>query len=102
MSWKEKRLITILSIILAVLCAAVLVVLSIRYRAAQAAKDQNTVSPSDIAEAAQSEYVALSYSNGNYMEFITHPISGVFLAIALFSLIFNLYHHHKRIQSKKA
>ena len=52
MSWKEKRLITILSIILAVLCAAVLVVLSIRYRAAQAAKDQNTVSPSDIAEAA--------------------------------------------------
>ena len=65
MSWKEKRLITILSIILAVLCAAVLVVLSIRYRAAQAAKDQNTVSPSDIAEAAQSEYVALSYSNGS-------------------------------------
>ena len=55
MSWKEKRLITILSIILAVLCAAVLVVLSIRYRAAQAAKDQNTVSPSDIAEAAKSE-----------------------------------------------
>ena len=44
---------------------------------------------------------ALSYSNGNYMEFITHPISGVFLAIALFSLIFNLYHHHKRVQSKK-
>lgn len=28
-------------------------------------KDQNTVSPSDIAEAAQSEYVALSYSNGS-------------------------------------
>lgn len=53
MSWKEKRLITILSIILAVLCAAVLVVLSIRYRAAQAAKDQNTVSPSDIAETAR-------------------------------------------------
>ena len=65
MSWKEKRLITILSIILAVLCAAVLVGLSIRYRAAQAAKDQNTVSPSDIAEAARSEYVALSYSNGS-------------------------------------
>lgn len=33
--------------------------------AAQAAKDQNTVSPSDIAEAARSEYVALSYSNGS-------------------------------------
>ena len=37
---------------------------------------------------------ALSYSNGNYMEFITHPI-------ALCSLIFNLYTHHKRVQSKK-
>lgn len=59
MSWKEKRLITILSIILAVLCAAVLVVLSIRYRRPRLAKDQNTVSPSDIAEASKSEYVAL-------------------------------------------
>ena len=38
MSWKEKRLITLLSVILAVLCAAVLLVLSGRYRAAQAAK----------------------------------------------------------------
>ena len=28
MSWKEKRLITLLSVILAVLCAAVLLVLS--------------------------------------------------------------------------
>ena len=34
MSWKEKRLITVLCAILAVLCAAVLLVLSVRYRAA--------------------------------------------------------------------
>lgn len=53
MSWKEKRLITILSIILAVLCAAVLVVLSIPLPGGSGCKDQNTVSPSDIAEAAR-------------------------------------------------
>ena len=65
MSWKEKRLITILSIILAVLCAAVLLVLSVRYRAAQAAKaEDNQTSASDIAQAAQSDYIALSYNNG--------------------------------------
>ena len=66
MSWKEKRLITVLSIILAVLCTAVLLVLSVRYRAAQAAKaDGNQASASDIAQAAQSDYVALSYNNGS-------------------------------------
>ena len=65
MSWKEKRLITILSIILSVLCAAVLLVLSVRYRAAQAAKaEDNQTSASDIAQAAQSDYIALSYNNG--------------------------------------
>ena len=65
MSWKEKRLITILSIILAVLCAAVLLVLSVRYRAAQAAKAEGgQASASDIAQTAQSDYVSLSYNNG--------------------------------------
>ena len=34
-------------------------------------------------------------------KFGTGIIDGVFLAIALFSLIFNLYTHHKRVQSKK-
>ncbi len=79
MSWKEKRLITILSIILAVLCAAVLIVLSIRYRAARAAKDQNTVSPSEIAAAAQSDYVALSYSNGSTTLSFSLNESGVWI-----------------------
>ena len=61
MSWKEKRLITILSIILSVLCAAVLLVLSVRYRAAQAAKAEgDQTSASDIAQAAQSDYIARS------------------------------------------
>ena len=65
MSWKEKRLITLLSVILAVLCAAVLLVLSMRYRAAQTAKAENAgASPEEIAQTAQSDYVALSYNNG--------------------------------------
>ena len=65
MSWKEKRLITILSIILAVLCAAVLLVLSVRYRTAQAAKAENSqTSASDIAQAAQSDYITpVSYTH---------------------------------------
>ena len=66
MTWKEKRLITLLSIILAVLAAAVLIVLSIRYRSAQAAKEQGqTASQQELAQTAQSDYVALSYNNGS-------------------------------------
>lgn len=45
---------------------------------------------------------SLSYSNGSYLAFFTHPISGVFLVIALFSLIFNLYKHYKHVQAKNA
>lgn len=66
MSWKEKRLITVLSVILAVLFAAVLIVLSVRYRAARAA-DGNTdqTDPQTTAQTAQSVYTALSYNNGS-------------------------------------
>lgn len=39
---------------------------------------------------------ALSYSNGRWYEFFTKPISGVFLALAVFSLIFNLRNYFKR------
>ena len=49
MTWKEKRLITVLSIVLAVLFAAVLIVLSIRYRQARAETDGQTA----MAETAQ-------------------------------------------------
>ena len=65
MSWKEKRLITLLSVILAVLCAAVLLVLSGRYRAAQAAKaEQEETGDEAAAQTSQDDYVALSYNNG--------------------------------------
>lgn len=44
---------------------------------------------------------ALSYTNGSYVEFFTHPISGAFLILAILSLIFNLYKHHNRLQKNK-
>lgn len=65
MSWKEKRLITVLSIILAVLFAAVLVVLSLRYRAARAerAAAQQTVAAAETQP--DSGYTALDWFNGS-------------------------------------
>ena len=68
MTWSERRLITILSIILAVLSAAVLVVLGIRYRenrpvAAAAAADP-AVQITAAAKEAGSPYVAVEYFNG--------------------------------------
>ncbi len=44
---------------------------------------------------------ALSYTNGSYLEFFTHPISCAFLVIAAFSIVMNLYKHQKRISVKK-
>lgn len=65
MSWKEKRLITLLSIILAVLCAAVLVVLSVRYRAARARADADAAVSAAVEDvAADTGYTRLSYHNG--------------------------------------
>lgn len=64
MSWKEKRLITVLSIILAVLFAAVLVVLSMRYRAALAERAAvETVA--EVPEETTGGYTALEYDNGS-------------------------------------
>ena len=40
---------------------------------------------------------SLSYTNGSYVEFFTHPISCVFLVVALLSVILNLYKHRKRV-----
>lgn len=39
---------------------------------------------------------SLSYSNGSYLAFFTHPISCAFLVIAIFSIIFNMYGYEKR------
>jgi len=68
MTWSERRLITVLSIILAVLSAAVLVVLGIRYREnraeAVAAAADPVVQIAAAAEEAGSPYVAVEYFNG--------------------------------------
>lgn len=60
MSWFEQKLNTVLSIILGLLCVALLLVLSIRYRAAQAVPEDNEyIANAEIAETAQSAYTAL-------------------------------------------
>lgn len=43
---------------------------------------------------------SLSYTNGSYVEFFTHPISCTFLVVAILSVILNLYNYYKR--KKKA
>ncbi len=66
MTWRERRLITILSIILAVLSAAVLVMLGVRYRQARDVTEEDPAA--QIVEAAKevgSPYVALEYFNGS-------------------------------------
>lgn len=63
MTWQERRTITILSTILAVLCAALLIVLGIRYRENRDLPDQadGTV-PGTVTDTAA--ITALSYENG--------------------------------------
>lgn len=64
MTWKERRTITILSAILAVLSIALLIVLGIRYQASRGdtGEDGETAGP---LIAAEHEYTALSYDNGS-------------------------------------
>ncbi len=68
MSWRERRLITVLSIILALLSAAVLVALGVRYRQARAREELIREDPvaqiAAVAEEVGSKYVALEYHNG--------------------------------------
>lgn len=66
MSWSERRLITILSIILAILSAADLVLLGIRYREnrAKAEAADPVAQIAAVAEESGSKYVALEYFNG--------------------------------------
>ena len=68
MTWRERRLITVLSIILAILSAAVLIVLGIRYRESMARKaaaaEDPAIQVAAAAEEAGSKYVALEYFNG--------------------------------------
>lgn len=64
MSWKERRLITVLSTILLVLVIALVIVLAVRYRAKLNADNHATEEP--VAELVSDEtaYTSLTYYNG--------------------------------------
>lgn len=63
MTWRERRIVTILSAILAILCAALLIVLGIRYRENRDIPETDTPAMSDDATE-QTAYTALTYDNG--------------------------------------
>lgn len=61
--WKQKRIVTILSIILAVLSAAVLLVLASRYHESRTSADGAAIQMTDGAIVSQAAYTALTYRN---------------------------------------
>ena len=65
MTWKERRLITILSAILGVLVIALLIVLGMRYRESRDEKPDASGSALTAAEEGESIYTSLTYSNGS-------------------------------------
>ncbi|MBR3641205.1 MAG: DUF4340 domain-containing protein [Oscillibacter sp.] len=65
MSWQEKRVNAVLGVILGLLCLAVLIVLSGRYRAARNAEQSEGGETAQTAETAQADpYVSLACWNG--------------------------------------
>lgn len=65
MTWKERRLITVLSVILAILSAALLIVLGIRYRQSRDAVQDPAAQAVQAAQAADSTYASLSVYSGS-------------------------------------
>lgn len=68
MTWKEKRIVTILLSIITVLFAALLIVLGVRYRAAREAAVGGAGGLSAVSagkEASPQSYTAISYYNGS-------------------------------------
>ena len=65
MTWKERRLITVLSVILAILSAALLIVLGIRYRQSRDAVQDPAAQAAQAAQAAGSAYASLSVYSGS-------------------------------------
>lgn len=65
MTWKERRLITVLSVILAILSAALLIVLGIRYRQPRDAVQDPAAQAVQAAQAAGSTYASLSVYSGS-------------------------------------
>ena len=67
MSWRERRLVTILSTILLILVAAVLVVLGIRYRESRAAAEKrDMIDPATNTVVDHNAYTKLFYETENF------------------------------------
>ena len=65
MTWQERRIVTFLSAVLAVLCAVVLVLLGMRYKENRAAKE--TFDPAGAVTVTDpTAYTALSYENSEF------------------------------------
>lgn len=64
MTWKERRIVTILTTILLVLMAALLIVLGIRYRVSRALQEE-TAGPGEAAVTDPAAYTTLQYNNGS-------------------------------------
>ena len=65
MTWQERRIVTFLSAVLAVLCAVVLVLLGVRYKENRAAKE--TFDPAGAVTVTDpTAYTALSYENSEF------------------------------------
>ncbi|MDY5612965.1 DUF4340 domain-containing protein [Dysosmobacter sp.] len=66
MTWRERRIVTILSTILLILMAALLVVLGMRYRASRDIGKEDPTVPGDTAVTVnQYAYTSLQYDNGS-------------------------------------
>lgn len=64
MTWKERRIVTILTAIVLVLAAALLIVLGIRFRQWRAAQEAGPAPAVDGTAEEAEAYTSLSYSNG--------------------------------------
>lgn len=65
MTWRERRIVTILTAIVLILAAALLIVLGIRFRQWRAASESGTAVSSTAAAVDPAAYTALTYENGS-------------------------------------
>lgn len=78
MTWRERRLITVLSTILLILMAAVLVVLGIRYRESRAAAEtEGMIDPSTNTVVDHNAYTKLYYETENFTLSFTRDDLGI-------------------------
>lgn len=79
MTWSERRTVTILSVILAILFAALLVVLGIRHRENLAAAESGTVQVPPGEDPVQFLYTSLTYDNGSTTLSFSRDEAGVWV-----------------------